>query len=53
MAGLDDAGAAGEGPGHVEAHDVHPEGGHEEEVVHERRDEHADRVGAAVCGKWE
>ena len=48
VAGLDDAGAAGEGPGHVEAHDVHPEGGDEEEVVHEGRDEHADRVGAAV-----
>ena len=35
-------------PGDVEAHDVHPERGDEEEVVHEGRDEHADRVRAAV-----
>ena len=47
VAGLDNAGAGGEGSGHVEAHDVHPEGGDEEEVVHEGRDEHADRVRSA------
>ena len=50
VAGLDNAGAAGEGPGHVEAHDVHPEGGDEEEVMHESGDEDADGVRAAGGG---